>query len=193
MTFKNIITLLFIVSTSLIYGQTDLVPAGGPIHIEGLIVGAENQQITLVNKNLGGLKSPIAFATADAEGKFVMDTTIAVRDYYFLRTENGQLLNLVLYPKDQVTIYGDAKDLLRMTNVIGSEHSVLLNQFLIEHQNFKMLEDSLKKVLKADQTKQAAVNAYFSPVAQQFYSYRNTFINANQGSPALIATLNALD
>ncbi|MFT5822453.1 MAG: thiol-disulfide isomerase/thioredoxin [Crocinitomix sp.] len=193
MRIKNIVSLLFIVLTTVTFGQTDLVPAGGSIHIEGQIVGAENQQISLVNKNLGGLKSPIAVTQATAEGKFVMDTTIAIRDYYFLRLENGQLLNLVLSPKDKVTVYGDARDLLRMTNVIGSDHSVLLNGFLIQYQNFKSVEDSLKGVLKLDQSKQAEVNAYFSPLAQQFYAYRNNFINTNQGSPALIASLNALD
>lgn len=193
MKIKNTLSLLLIVLVTVAYGQTDLAPVGGPIHIEGQIVGAENQQITLVNKNLGGLKSPIAVVQATAEGKFVMDTTIAIRDYYFLRLENGQLLNLVLSPKDKVTVYGDARDLLRMTNVIGSDHSVLLNGFLIQYQGFKALEDSLKGVLKRDQSKQAEVNAYFSPVAQRFHAYRNNFINTNQGSPALIASLNALD
>ncbi|NOQ73088.1 MAG: redoxin domain-containing protein [Crocinitomix sp.] len=193
MKIKNILLLLFIVLASVTFGQTDIAPVGGSIHIEGQIVGAENQQISLVNKNLGGLKAPIAVVQATAEGKFVMDTTIAIRDYYFLRLENGQLLNLVLSPKDVVTVYGDARDLLRMTNVIGSDHSVLLNGFLIEFQGFKALEDSLKGVLKVDPSKQAEVNAYFSPVAQRFYAYRNNFINTNQGSPALIASLNALD
>lgn len=193
MAVKNILSLLLMVLTTVVIGQTDLVTSGGTIHIEGQIVGAESQKISLVNKNLGGLKAPIAVVQATAEGKFVIDTTIAIRDYYFLRLENGQLLNLVLSPKDVVTVYGDARDLLRMTNVIGSEHSVLLNGFLIEHQRFKAIEDSLKGVLKLDQSKQAEVNAYFSPVAQKFFGYRNNFINTNQGSPAIIASLNALD
>jgi len=184
---------LFLVNLTFAQETTTAIKTAGPIHIEGQIVGAENQEITLLNKNLGGVKSPIGKVKADAEGKFVMDTTIAIRDYYFLRLENGQLLNLVLSPQDKITVYGDAKDLFTFTNVIGSPHSVLMKEFLLEFQAFKSVEDSLKKVLRADASKQNEVNAYFAPLAQNFFSYRNNFINTNQASPALIVTLNSFD
>lgn len=195
MNIKQILPLLFLFFAKIVAAQLppNSIETAGPIHIEGQIVGAENQKITLINKNLGGVQSPIGAVKSDAEGKFVIDTTIAIRDYYFLRLENGQLLNLVLSPNDKITVYGDAKDLFNISNIIGSPGSVLMKEFLIEFKNFKSVEDSLKNVLRADASKQMEVNAHFSPIAQNFFAYRNNFINANQASPALVATLSSID
>ena len=192
MKLKQILPLLFLLITCGTFAQ-DIAPSAGPIHIEGQLIGAENQMVYLLNKNMGGLQSPVVVSNADGDGKFSMDTTIAVRDYYFLRTENGQLLNLVLRPNDKLTINGDCKNLLVTSTIIGSEHSVLLNGFLKEYQDFKKVEDSLKMVLRQNPQKQAEVNAFFGPIAQEFYAYRNNFVNSNQASPALIGTLNAIN
>lgn len=174
------------------FGQS-ILPMSGSIVINGQIVGGENQKIYLINQNMGGLQSPIAVSQTDAEGKFKIDTTIAMRDYYFLRLEKGPSLNLVVQFNDSITIYGDAKDLLTYTNIKGSPDSELMNEFLREYRTFKMAEDSLRAVVMADRNQQAAVNAYFSPIAQQFYTYRNNFISTNLQSPAIIATLNSID
>lgn len=174
------------------FAQTVL-PSSGSIVINGQIVGGENQKIYLINQNMGGLQSPIAVSQTDADGKFKIDTTIAMRDYYFLRLEKGQSLSLVVQFNDSITIYGDAKDLLTYSNIKGSPDSELMSEFLREYRSFKSVEDSLRAAVMADRTQQTAVNTYFSPIAQQFYAYRNNFISTNIQSPAIIAALNAID
>lgn len=166
---------------------------GGPIHIEGLIVGAENQQIMLLNKNIGGWQSAYYEVETDEQGKFVMDTAIAVQDYYFIKTANGQMLNLILQPGDSLRVYGDTKDLLGMTNVLGPKDSDLLNTFLREYRTFKQTQDSLTYLVRSNPQLQQQVNAYFSPIAQNFYGYRNNFVNEHKDSPALVGVLNSLD
>lgn len=178
--------------TAAVCAQTTIATAG-PIHIDGQITGAENKKITLVNKNFGGLQDPIAETVADQDGKFSLDTTIAIRDYFFLRLENGQMLNLVISPGDKFSVHGNSADLLHTSKITGSSNSFLLNQFLIQYQSFKSVEDSLKLVLKSNPQLQDEVNAYFSPIAQRFYTYRNNFVNGNQTSPAIIGALGTVD
>ena len=192
MKFRYLFLTILLAVAVVVNGQ-NIVATTGPVHIEGQFMGLKNQPILLVNKNLGGVKSPVATAQTDENGKFEIDTVITVRDYYFLRLPSGDFINLVLQPKDDISVFADVSDLNGTINIKGSEHSILLNQFLIEMTTFKNVEDSLKKVLKADPQKQMEVNAYFSPYAQHFYTYRNNFINSNQSSPALIVALNSID
>jgi thiol-disulfide isomerase/thioredoxin len=193
MCFKQLNVLFTFFLTFSLFAQEPAQDQGGSIHIEGLIVGAENQQVELLNKNIGGWKSAYFAVETDDEGKFVMDTSIAVEDYFFIKTENGQMLNLILRPGDSLRVYGDTRDLLGMTNVLGPEDSGLLNAFLREYRTFKQTQDSLTFMVRRNPQLQQQVNAYFSPIAQQFYSYRNNFVNQNRNSPALVGVLNSLD
>lgn len=192
MMMKRTILFLFLLFSVVAYEQST-VSLGGPITVNGQIVGGANKKMYLLNQNMGGLQSPVAVVTADNEGKFLIQSTIAVRDYYFLRLENGQALNLIIQPNDSITIFGDAKDLLTYSNIKGSTDTELMSAFLRELRDFKKVEDSLRKVVMADRSQEPIVNTYFSPIAQNFYSYRSNFINTNIKSPALLATLNSFD
>ncbi len=188
---RNLTILLFTFSTIFAIGQNQLVPQ--KIHIEGQIVGAENKNIVLANQSMGGVQSPLAKVMADDKGKFEIDTTIAFEDYYFIGVEAGQYVNLVLRGNDDIKVYGDAKDLSTLINIIGSEDSEILNTYVAQQKVFQQIEDSLRGVLQANPAKQDEINAYFKPLAENFYGYRNNFINSNQNSPALIATLNSIN
>lgn len=177
---------------SFCFGQ-QLDTASTKIHIEGQIVGAENKNIILANQSMGGANFPVAKVLADKKGKFVIDTNIAFDDYYFLGVEEGQFLNLVLRRGDEITVYGDLKNLAMLSNIIGSEDSELLNEFIVEFSQFKFQEDSLKNALQQNPADAAQVNAYFKPIAEHFYAYRNNFINSHKDSPALVATLNSIN
>ncbi len=170
-----------------------VMPTEGSVFIDGQIVGAENQRIYLINQNRGGIQSPIAVAVADEKGKFKIDSEIEARDYYAFALENGQSINLVVEFNDSITINGDARDLLNYSNIKGSPDSELMSEFLLQFRYFKQIEDSLRAVVMSDRNKQGEVNAYFTPLAQRFYSYRNNFISSNLESPALLATLNSVD
>jgi len=162
-------------------------------HIEGQIVGAENQVIILSNQNVLGGQKPVAVMKADDQGKFIGDIEIPFQDYYVLRLQNGQTLNLVLYGLDTIKIYGDAKDMLNICNIIGSEDSDLMKQYFREFADFKKFEDSLRNELNKDMSKANEINAIFQPKAELFFGYRNRFINNNVSSPALLAVLSSVN
>jgi len=175
-----------------IYAQGNF-PALGDVHIEGQMVNGKNQKVMLANQNTGGAQNPIYIATADSTGRFSFNSPIPFQDYYFLRFDNGQVLNIVLFGADTVKIYTDTRNVTKFSSIVHSPHSVVMNEFLRSFYEFKGFEDSLRAVIAADPSKQAEVDKAFQPKAEYFYGYRNAFINTYQKSPALIVTLSAID
>ncbi|MBI3135037.1 MAG: TlpA family protein disulfide reductase [Bacteroidetes bacterium] len=147
----------------------------------------------LANQNLGGISSPLYIVTTDSLGKFSFDSPIPFQDYYFLRFDNGQILNIILFGADSIRIYTDTRNVTQFSSIINSPQSVAMNEFLRQFYDFKSFEDSLRNVIMADPTKQAEVDAVFKPKAELFYGYRNAFISTYQRSAALIVTLSAID
>lgn len=189
---KRIFWTLLIFSAQLGFAQA-IYPALGDAHIEGQVVNGKNQRVMLANQNLGGVSSPLVVVATDSVGKFKMDSPLPFQDYYFLRFENGQILNLILFGADSITVYTDTRNVLNFSSIINSPHSVVMNEFLRQFYTFKNMEDSLKGVLRVDPTKQAEADAYYQPKAERFYGYRNAFINTYMKSPALIVSLSAID
>ena len=183
---------LLLLSSSLLMAQANF-PALGEVHIEGQIVNGKNQSIMLANQNLGGISNPLNMVVTDSLGRFSFNTAIPFQDYYFLRFDNGQILNMVLFGADSIKLFTDTRNPTKFSNIIGSSHSVLMNEFLRQFYDFKNFEDSLRGVIMADASKQAEVDKAFQPKAEMFYGYRNAFINTYRTSPALIVTLGAID
>lgn len=180
---------LFLISG---YSQAPF-PALGDVHIEGQIVNGKNQRIMLANQNLGGVSNPLVTVMTDSTGKFTLDTPIPFQDYYFLRFDNGQTYNIILFGADSIKIYTDTRNVLNFTSVINSQHTVVLNEFLKQYYEFKNFEDSLRSVIMVYPSKQKEVDSVFRPKAERFYGYRNAFINTYTKSPALIVALSAID
>ena len=186
------LTTAFIVSIFLSSAQT-ITPVAQSVFIKGQIVGAPNQQIMLLNQNLGGISSPLAIVKTDSTGAFKLNAQIPFPDYYALRFDNGQMINLVFFGGDSLKVYSDIRNVAQFTRIVNSDHSVIMNDFLKEFFSFKAFEDSLRGVLMMNPNKQAEVDAAFTPYAEKFYQYRNFFINTYSQSPAVIVTLSAID
>lgn len=194
MNVKSVFTVLVVSVLQLGITQQQLTAMNGlPVHLEGMIVGAPNQKLLVTSQVLGGTKKPYKTIQLNEKGEFVSDFTIPFRDYFVASLPSGQSINLLLQGNDSIKIYGDAKDLLNNTNIIGSPSSQLMMDFYKEFTQFKGVEDSLRQVLSVDNSKQQEVNEYFKPIAEVFYGYRNVFVQTNINSPALLATLSAID
>jgi thiol-disulfide isomerase/thioredoxin len=165
----------------------------GTAVITGQFVGAENQKIAFGNQNLGGVNKPLRNILCDEEGKFALSYDLPFKDYYYLKFQNGQLLNVILHGGDSIKIYGDVKNVQKFSNFIGSDESEEMNQFLVQYGGFKRIEDSLRRVAKLEPAKGDQLNSYFQPIATNFYQKRDKYINTYQNSPALIVAVNAVD
>jgi peroxiredoxin len=165
----------------------------GTANVSGQFVGAENQKIAFGNQNQGGLNKPMMSVLTDKDGKFSFSYELPFKDYYFLKFENGQLLNVILYGGDSIQIYGDTKNVQEFSNFIGSKESEEMNRFLVQYGALKKVEDSLRQVAKFDPSKANEVNFYYKPIAESFYKKRDRFIANYSNSPALIVAINAID
>ncbi|MEX1003256.1 MAG: TlpA disulfide reductase family protein [Crocinitomicaceae bacterium] len=192
---RTIVTLL-IIGTGILQAQ-EIGPKNQQklttVHISGQIVGSENQPIAFGNQNKGGVNKPLHTITADETGKFAFSYEIPFPDYYFLKFHNNQILNLILHGGDSIKVFGDTKDILAVSNIVGSEASEAMNQFLLNFGKFKKVQDSLKFVYQQDPSKGDEVNAVFKPVAEAFYQKRNNFINQYAQTPAIVVAINTID
>jgi peroxiredoxin len=163
------------------------------VHLEGLVSGYHNAPINLLNQNIGQGKTPVAVINTNEKGEFKADVSIPFKDYYYFQLNNGQGINLVLKGNDSIKIYTDAKNVLFICNIIGSTDSERMKEFYQKYVPFKQFQDSLRLVFMNDKSQEQAINAVFQPKAQEFYTFRNNYIQFNANSPALLAALSAIN
>lgn len=188
MILKNkIFTLLFILFTVVTYGQQQ------PFVLKGQIVNGKGQELTL-NNFVNGKAKEVTTVALDEDGKFEINGQLGATDYFQLILTNQQSTYVVISPGDTVKVFGDAKDLFNICNVVGSEDSEIMQSFLRELNNFKSFEDSLKRL--ANQGKgqnNEALNQAYSEKATNFFQYRNRLIQTYGNSPGILFVLNTID
>lgn len=142
-----------------------------------------------------GKSSPTNFFTGvlDKKGNFSETIQLPNIGYYVLRLTDGQAVNLIFEGDDDIKIYGDGKNLFQFTNILGSESSLKLNEFVRYNTYYKTKLDSARQYLSKNPAKANEVNQQFKPIADEFKRTRNQFIQENFDSPALIAVLGTLD
>ena len=190
---KKIGILILLLSSTFAFGQLSNNSKFYFVHLEGLVSGYPNAPIYLMNNNIGQGRVPHTTITTNEKGEFNADFTVPFKDYYFLKLNNGQGINLVLQGNDSIKIYTDAKNMLNICNIVGSPASEQMKDFYQKYVPFKHIEDSLRLVYMNDKTKEKEVNAAFQQKAQPFYAYRNNYIQMNTNSPALLAALSAIN
>lgn len=160
-----------------------------PIFLKGTIFNNPSRSIEIAqNLGVAGFKTFHSIQT-DEKGSFSFSGELPVQDYYVLRLENGQFINLIFQGNDSIAVYGDGKQLFQFCNIVGSDPSVNMNEFLKYHQYYASKLDSAKNYLKNNPGQDQAVNASFRPVFEEFKGERQRFIAENPRSPALIAAV----
>jgi len=159
------------------------------VHVSGNIFNLENKRIEIARDMGNNVHAAVLTAEADGKGNFVLSGELPHPDYYLLKLADGQFINLVLQGDDSLKVFADGKNLFNFSNIIGSESSTQLNEFLRYNQFYNAKLDSAKNYLKSNPAEQQAVNQSFKPVFDEFKGYRQRFVANNTNSPALIATV----
>ena len=126
---------------------------------------------------------------ADKQGNFQLSGQLPAMDYYLFQISSGEQITLILKGNDSLKIYGDGTNFVQFSNIINSAESTRLNEFIKESNEYKQKLDSTQQYLKANPSQQAAVNASFKPIFDDFKGKRQYFIANNAYSPALIAVI----
>lgn len=184
---KILFTLAITITTFISFGQTPI-----NVKVKGNIFNLTTDTIIIAQRTQTGyidlLKAPIS-----KKGDFKIEGKLPAMDYYVLRVSDTEHLNLILRDKSDIQIYGDGKDINSFSNVIGSDETANLNQFVNEIRRFNVLKDSASMYLQQFPDQANEVNQSFTVVANEFNASRQRFISQNGNSPALIAVLQTLD
>ncbi len=130
--------------------------------------------------------------TIKKDGNFEFTGKVPAPDYYILRVGSTNI-NLVLRDKSDMKVYGDGKNLNNFVNIVNSDESSNMYNFLKTIEDWKQLTDSANNVIKSNPAKQPEIANKMQSEQQSFQAAQRSFIAENQNSAALIAAINTID
>lgn len=180
-----------IFATTLVYAQ-NTENNSSPIHVEvsGTIFNLPHDTLRL-SQFTGRGYFDYDKAVADKNGNFSFSTDLPNPDYYVLRVGNHSHLNIILQNEDSIQVYGDGKNILFFSNVIGSPETSAMNDFLRTYEVFKRDKDSAMLMMRQFPQQQKVITQQFQQKYLQFTAERSRFTSNHRKSPALIAVINS--
>lgn len=163
------------------------------VEISGNVFNTNKKDSVFIGQSLtqGGYKNFIG-TKIDRKGNYVLKGTLPSKDYYVFRVGN-QHINIILRDSSKLRINADGKNLGAFNNIVGSDESVALNEFVNQMVFFNAKRDSSAVYLKRFPDQQASINQSLQQEYMQFSSFRQRFISQNPNSPALLPVLSTLD
>lgn len=125
-------------------------------------------------------------------GDFTIKGTLPNPDYYVLRVGNAHI-NLILKDSSSVKFYADGGNIFAFSNIVGSDESKVMNDFIKVLSNWNMKQDSARTYLKQHPDQQQQINESMQKEYTTFNNARQSFIGQNPNSAALMPALSAID
>jgi thiol-disulfide isomerase/thioredoxin len=161
------------------------------INVSGNIFNTKEDTVKISqfygNRYVDFLKSPLA-----KNGDFTIKGSLPNADYYVLRLGNVHL-NIILRNSSDMKIYGDGANIFAFSNIVGSDESSTMNDFIKVLSNWNVKQDSAITYLKSHPDKQQEVNSSMQKEYMTFQNSRQNFIAQNPNSAALMPILSAID
>jgi peroxiredoxin/sulfur relay (sulfurtransferase) DsrC/TusE family protein len=185
----KILTSLFVslVFSSVIWAQTPI-----NVTVSGNIFNTKVDTIKLSQYFGPGNYKDYQKAALNKKGDFSMKATLPYADYYVLRVGDSHI-NLIMRDKADIKIYGDGADIFNFANIVGSDESARMNEFVKLMTLWNAKRDNGMKEMKQFPEKQEAINQALTQEYYTFQSNMQTFIAQNNNSPALIPVLQLID
>jgi len=125
-------------------------------------------------------------------GDFSFDLKLAQPDYYMLRFGASEI-NLILRDESDIKVYGDGKNIEQFTNIVGSDESASMNEFMRAKNSWETFVDSINTAVENDPSQQLAMRQKFQKRQQEYQGVVRSFVQANQNSAALYAIQSIID
>ena len=125
-------------------------------------------------------------------GDFNMSATLPSADYYVLRVKGGHI-NLILKNNSNIKIYGDGSNIFAFANIVGSDESQNMNEFVKVLSVWNTKKDSALNQMQLHPEKKDEINSSLTTEYYNFQSTMQQFIAQNQNSAALIPVVGMLD
>lgn len=141
-------------------------------------------------KNLGF--TTFGAARLQKNGDFKMQLELPSEDYYVLLV-GEKPISLVIRENSSIQIYGDGKQLDQHVNIVNSDESNELNQFLREMNIYLAKRDSATAYLQQNPQLAQSINQSFNPVYNNFQGYKSNFLRENANNASQIAAIQVTD
>jgi hypothetical protein len=184
---RKLLTLLTVITSLSVFAQKPIT-----VTISGNIFNASVDSVSL-SQYYGGtnyidyLKAPLS-----KKGDFKMTGMVHDADYYVLRVGNTHI-NLILRDKADIKLYGDGANIFAFCNIVGSEESAHMNDFIKTLTVWNAKRDSAVALINQNPSMQQEISNSMSTEYYTFQSNMQTFIAQNQNSPALLPVISTID
>ena len=131
-------------------------------------------------------------APLSKKGDFTIKGSLPNPDYYVVRLGNTHI-NIILRNLCDIKVYGDGSNLQAFTNIIGSDESVKMNEFVKVLTLWNQKQASANQEIQKSPEKAQEINTSMEREYNNFQSARQSFIAQNQNSAALLVALSAID
>jgi thiol-disulfide isomerase/thioredoxin len=163
------------------------------VEIAGNLFNTGKTDSVFIGQSLtqGGYKN-ILGTKIDRKGNYVLKGTLPSKDYYVLRV-GKQHINIILRDSSKVRVNADCNNMNAFNNIMGSDESVALNEFVTQMALYNAQRDSAAVYLKRFPDQEASINQSLQQEYMKFTSFRQRFIALNPNSPALLPTVSTFD
>src|SRR5690554_6745769 len=168
---------IFTLFTTFLFSQE-----GVSFVLKGQIFNTESDTLMMI-RNDGKESYNVAAIPLDEKGFFEQTIVLENKDYYILSLEDGQSINVIVEGSDTIKVYGDGRNLFFHTNIVNSESSTAMLEFLRVGAQYQQKLDSVNQYLQANQDKRQEIQQQFQGTYQNFINQRQQFIANNPESP----------
>lgn len=176
MKFSTLLLLIFFAGAS--FAQTTNVKVSGMIFKSG-------QDSIHISEYLGGTKYKDYFGGAlDAEGSFELEGNVPAPNYYVVRIGTTHM-PIILRQGSDIKIYGDGRKLDQYVNIVNSQESNDLIEYLRLTSNWQRRTNQANQEIAANPAKGDSINRIMSTEFNQFRSQKNNFVARHGNSAAL--------
>jgi thiol-disulfide isomerase/thioredoxin len=133
-----------------------------------------------------------SYSLIDEQGNFSMAGTLPNADFYLLRI-GDERINLIMRDQSDIKVYGDGNNISNFLNIVNSEESSSMKDFIATIQSWNFLKDSLLRQIEVDPGNKLTYKKQLDSEYSRFSNERRMYVTKNQNSPALLPALSTID
>lgn len=162
------------------------------VTISGNIFNTKEDSVTLAQYFGPGNYKVYQKVALKKSGDFTMKANLPNPDYYVLKLGESHI-NLILRDKSDIKVYGDGADLFNYSNIVGSEESANMNEFVKVMTLWNQKRDNGIAEMQTNPGRREEINASLTQEYYNFQANMQNFIAKNQNSAALIPVVQMID
>jgi thiol-disulfide isomerase/thioredoxin len=184
---KKNLTIFSLIITCISFSQKEI-----EINVSGNIFNFKGDSVHVAHY-FGTHYKDFLSAPVSKNGDFNLKGKLPANDFYVFKISPNNHINVILRDKSDIKIYGDASNFMSFNNIVNSDESVNLNEFVLFMQAINYQNDSLNNFLQKNPNQRELVSQKMNQLNMEFNAYKQSYIQNNPNSPALLPILSTID